>query len=274
MTGWLAAACAAVLMLCSDTAMDSALRAAQVFVSGVMPALLPMMVLGRITPADAGGRVQMTVMGWLSGSPAAAQRACALWQAGRVRRLEKLLCLTGVMSPTFFTGTLPAWGVPVHAAWRMLACHWLGAALCALCWRDRSPAPKGGAAVQPALSLPAAIEQSARAMLAVCGAMMLFSIAAGLARRALGGGPGMDVLWALLEAGGGAHAVLQGFAQPPYALLCGLCSFGGLSIWLQNLLFTRQSVRPVRLLGMRALHGAMSFGLYFFSLKIQNLLTT
>ena len=85
---------------------------------------------------------------------------------------------------------------------------------------------------------------------------------------------GRSVLWAMLEIGSGAKAVIDAFGTPPTALLCGLCSFGGLSIWLQNLLFVGESIRPVRLLGMRALHGAVSYSLCYFFLKIQNLLMT
>ena len=273
MAGWIAAACAAVLIWFSDTAMQSASEAAKVFAGGVMPALFPMMVLGRMA-GGAGGWAQAVLMGWMSGSPASAQRAASLWQSGRIRCAEKLLCLTGVMSPMFFMGTLCAWGVPRAAAWRMLVCHWLGAALCALVWCDRTP-PFQGPQSQTTRgeTLPQAIHQSARSLLAVCGAMMLFSIIAGVLRRLLRDAPWTAALWAMLEIGGGAHAVLRTFHQP-YALLCGLCSFGGLSIWLQNLLFTGEKIRPVRLLWMRMLHGAVSFLCYFFSLKIQNLLMT
>ena len=76
----------------------------------------------------------------------------------------------------------------------------------------------------------------------------------------------------MLEIGGGAKAVIAVLPDP--ALLCALCSFGGLSIWLQNLLFVGESIRPVRLLCMRALHGAVSYAVCYFFLKIQNLLMT
>jgi hypothetical protein len=66
------------------------------------------------------------------------------------------------------------------------------------------------------------------------------------------------VLWAVLEIGGGTFAVLDCFAQPPLWLLCALCSFGGLSLWLQNLLFIGKMIRPAELLFWRALHGAVS----------------
>ena len=67
--------------------------------------------------------------------------------------------------------------------------------------------------------------------------------------------------WALLEIGGGAAAVLEAWSRVPMALLCALCSFGGLSIWLQNLLFVPECIRPAKLLCMRMLHGALSGGL-------------
>ena len=60
---------------------------------------------------------------------------------------------------------------------------------------------------------------------------------------------------------GSAAAVLEAWPQAPMALLCALCSFGGLSIWLQNLLFVPACVRPAKLLCVRMLHGALSGGL-------------
>ena len=65
----------------------------------------------------------------------------------------------------------------------------------------------------------------------------------------------------VLAIGGGAAAVLEAWPQAPMALLCALCSFGGLSIWLQNLLFVPECIRPAKLLCMRMLHGALSGGL-------------
>ena len=50
-------------------------------------------------------------------------------------------------------------------------------------------------------------------------------------------------------------------ASVSMALLCALCSFGGLSIWLQNLLFVPECIRPAKLLCVRMLHGALSGGL-------------
>lgn len=278
---FLAAACAALLLVFSGTAMQAASRAAQVFASGVLPALFPMMVLGRLLPT--GGKGERSRFFWLavpfglaSGSPASAQRARLLWDAGAADtdRAQRLLCATGVMSPLFFTGTLAAWTGSPAACAVMLGAHWAGALLCACLWRPGAAGTPQASASAPqrqgSVSLPEAISQASQALLCVCGAMMLFSIAAALLRELLmllcpawtqKNGRLLAVLWALLEIGGGAGAVLEAYAEPPFALLCALCSFGGLSIWLQNLLFARPIIRPARLLLMRALHAAAAYGL-------------
>lgn len=257
------AACAAALLLFSDAAMNACRTAAEVFASSVMPSLFPMMVLSRLLPLPhgRGALVQTALFGWLSGSPAAAQRVCASGAKGKT--LEKLLCLTGVMNPLFLTGTMSTWLSSRETGWKMLIAHWLGAAVTALMWRGESHQAAQAQSVHTPQPFAACISHSASAMLSVCGAMMLFSAAAGVLQQVL---PlprtVFAVLHALLEIGSGAKAVVSAFPHPPGALLCALCSFGGLSLWLQNLLFVGESIRPVKLLGMRALHGAVSYGLF------------
>ena len=136
MGGLVMGACLAAVLMFSSEAMAAASQAAQVFASGVMPALLPMMVLCRLfTPGknhehspvrDAVGAV---LFSFASGSPASAQRLDDLWCAGAVspRALEPLLAACGVMSPMFFVGTLATWTGLKAGCWAMLACHWLGA---------------------------------------------------------------------------------------------------------------------------------------------------
>ena len=275
-----AALCAVMLLLFSDAAMQSARAAAQTFASGVMPALFPMMVLCRLLPSSHMGKgsrfpLSAVMFGFLAGSPASAQRAEGMRRCGMSQRhFERLLALTGVMSPMFFTGTLAGWMNCKFAAWIMLGAHWLGAAVAALLWEwvpadDRAQAAEGCA--QKRVTLPEAIIQSARSLLAVCGAMMLFSILAGILAQALGlilprwtqeHAHWMAVLWAMMEIGGGAKAVIDSFPSPPGALLCALCSFGGLSVWLQNLLFLGEKIHPAKLLCMRALHGALAYAIF------------
>lgn len=301
MNGWAAGICVAALLLFSQEAMAAASRAAEVFVKGVMPALFPMMVVGklmRLPQKNEHSFPGAVVMAFAGGSPASAQRVRILYDAGRVPRgaLEPLLAATGVMSPMFFVGTLVGWTGLRGACWAMLAAHWLGALVAAGLWALARRLWKGGqtqagrtdtegrrqpGASRPASApdrrealgalLPRAITEAAQALLAVCGSMMLFSILAGVLRAALlrlcpvwtaANEPALSVLWALLETGSGAAAVLKSHETPPLMLLCGLCSFGGLSIWLQNLLFVGECVRPAKLLQMRALHGAVSMGLF------------
>lgn len=289
MSGVLSALCAAALLLFSDEAMQAASEAARVFVSGVMPALFPMMVFSRLLPSGNGRFVPEALFAFVSGSPASAQRVRRLHDAGIPQgRTEVLLMLTGVMSPMFFIGTLAAWTGEKHMAFAMLMMHWLSAVLCALLWSRFVPMDHKRSVSNPSEeknSLTAAIAQSAQALLAVCGAMMLFSIAAGILCAALppsDSGKAMALVHAFLEIGGGASAVLKAWEKPPYALLAALCSFGGLSIWMQNLLFADKCIRPAKLLLMRALHGAVCYVLSVrllpvagqAFLKIQNLLIT
>ena len=256
------AGCASALLLFSGAAMQACRAAAEVFVSSVMPALFPMMVLSRLLPAPKGrGRLAQTALfGWLSGSPAAAQRVRDSGAQGRA--LDELLCLTGVMSPLFFTGTLSTWLGSRAMGWKMLLAHWLGAVITALVWRGESAQAEGMQSAKPP-SLVSAVGQSASALLSVCGAMMLFSAVAGVLQEVCHlPGPVCAVLQALLEIGSGAKAVVCAFGPSCGALLCALCSFGGLSLWLQNLLFLDENIRPAKLLCMRALHGAVSYGLF------------
>lgn len=276
--------CTALLLMLlgfSDRAMEAALASARCFAHSVMPALFPMMVLGKMMPdrtkaehSIAGCWVRTGLFAWAAGSPAAARRAAdargGMTQAG----WESLLCLTGVMSPLFFTGTLAGLLGSAQAGRRLLVSHWLGAAGAAAVWRllarkktQRLVHEETEKAEQ--MRLTDAIDQSARSMLCVCGAMMAFSVAAGLVRSVLAAlfpvwtERHAEVLaagWALMEIGSGSAAVIACMAQP-HALLGALCGFGGLSLWLQNLLFLPKSIRPARLLCMRAVHGAVSYGI-------------
>ena len=251
--------------------------------------MLPMMVLCRLLPAHANhersawrGYAGAVFFSFASGSPASAQRVRDLWGAGALARgaLEPLLAACGVMSPMFFTGTLAQWTGLRAGCWVLLLCHWTGALAAAGVVRlaaRKQPACRTGAAAAPASgpaaprpSLPEAVTGAATSLLAVCGAMMTFAIVAGVLRALVAAlfpawtashGRLLAAAWALLEIGGGAAAVLEAWPQAPMALLCALCSFGGLSIWLQNLLFVPECIRPAKLLCMRMLHGALSGGL-------------
>lgn len=281
MTAIVCTAAMLAMLAFSDAAMNAARTAASCFAEGVLPALLPMMVLGKMWPEDTkhehskmGLWLRTGVYAFSAGSPAAAQRTAALRGMMPARSWECLLCLTGVMSPMFFTGTLGGWLQSARDGRVLLGIHWLGAVITAGLWRMLPcktgvsiPLPSWTAA--PKISLPQAIAQSAQALLGVCGAMMVFSAAAGLVKGLLScifpawtaqHADWLAVLWAVMEAGGGSSAVI-GAWQKPHALVSALCGFGGLSIWLQNLLFLENGIRPAKLLAMRALHGAVCYAL-------------
>ena len=163
----------------------------------------------------------------------------------------------------------------------MLTAHWLGALAAAglirLFSRPQTTNPVGPKKetlpepepVSLLAALPDSLRQAGTALLSVCGAMMLFSILAAFFRQGLSfllpgwaaNHPEVPaLLWALLEIGGGAHALLDVSPTPDLPLLCALCSFGGLSIWMQNLLFLGKSIRPGKLLLLWLLHGAAAYG--------------
>lgn len=286
---------AGLLLLFAPTVMEAARQAVQVFGTSVLPALFPMMALGGLMSKGLGRSrrkgLLLTVFAFCAGSPAAARQVAILHKCSPFcrDRLLPLLCTTGVMSPMFFVGSLGA-GLGSRAGWQLLLCHWAAAlatgavgAFCCRCTGCASrEAPKSTGSEQPSAdsktdprsgSLPAVIGEAAQALLSVLGAMMLFAILAALLRALLTGlFPGwakansgvVSLLWALLEVGGGSLALLKQGA-PPW-LLCGLCSFGGLSIWLQNLLFIGHMIRPTELLCWRLLHGALGalFGFFVF----------
>ncbi len=287
--GWLLLV--AVLLFFSTETMDTGYRAAQVFASSVLPALFPMMVVGGLmSGGNSKNRPERFLVMWLitfgfcAGSPASARQLCALHQQRPLtgKQCRPLLCMTGVMSPLFFTGTLAS-RLGQGDGLRLLVCHWLAALATGLvCWAWQRkykespdcPAAGGSCPAPPPRGslpdrLPAAISGAAQALLSVLGAMMVFAIVAAVLRALLARlwpdwtrahQPMLAVLWALLEIGGGSLSVLDSFAAPPLALLCALCSFGGLSIWMQNLLFVGQMIHPAELLGWRLLHGALGYG--------------
>lgn len=277
---------AALMLLDSDTVLNAVNGAAGVFVRSVMPALFPMMVLNGLSARLSGREKRWMTVGfcWLAGSPASAQRLEGLRERGELpeRALLPLAAATGVMSPLFFVGSLGSRLPNPAGGWLLLTAHWLGALAAAglihrLSRRFSSmekaepvrPEERTAGRASLLAALPDSLRQAGTALLSVCGAMMLFSILAAFFRQGLSAllpGWAADhpevpaLLWALLEIGGGAHALLDVSLTPDLPLLCALCSFGGLSIWMQNLLFLGKSIRPGKLLLLRLLHGAAAYG--------------
>jgi len=294
-----------LLLIFSAPAMEASRQAALVFVQSVMPSLFPMMVLCHLVeklPAKKGSRhvemMETIAFCLLSGSPASAKRVHAFVQNDEhfTRNALPMMGFCGVMSPLFFLGALQS-HLPKGVGLMLLICHWLGAALTGaaamlLCCRAKNPPRLRDASsltkdvstdlparpeTLPLLrSLPGAIAAAMQGLLAVLGSMMLMGIVCAILRRllclALPAGwqsPGFfAVIHGLMEVGGGCLALLEATALPDLPLLCGLCGFGGLSIWMQCLLFLGQEIRPGKLLLLRLFHGAVSYGICFLLLLI------
>ena len=250
---------AALMLLDSGTVLDAVNGAAGLFVRSVMPALFPMMVLNGLCARLSGRERRWMTVGfcWLSGSPASAQRLEGLWERGGLagRELLPMAAVTGVMSPLFFVGSLGSRLPNPAGGWLMLTAHWLGAlavaGLIRLFSRPQTTNPVG----PKKETLP---EPEPVSLLAALFRQGLSALLPGWAAAH----PEFPaILWAVLEIGGGAHALLDASAAPDLPLLCALCSFGGLSILMQNLLFLGKSIRPGRLLACRLLHGAAAYGI-------------
>lgn len=277
---------AALMLIFSQQAMGAVQQVAQTFVASVLPALFPMMILGGLMQPGrhgTGESIFLILFGFCAGSPASAKQTAQLYTRCPLprRRLMPLLCMCGVMSPMFFIGSLGA-RIGRQAGWLMLLAHWLSAlatgAVCAAFYRYRQVASSQTARHVPAndsipdslqgnslpLAVPTAIVGAAQALLSVFGAMTAFGVLAAIVKGlvetflpawAQTHPAALALLWALLEVGGGTFSLLE--CTPPLWALCALCSFGGLSIWMQNLLFLKDMVNPMELLVWRGLHGVL-----------------
>lgn len=228
----------------------------------VAPVLGPFLVCMLMLSSRAGGGVMLkTVLGWLCGSPGGAR----LMQGSGLKGKSALraAAMTGTMSPMFFLGTVSGWLNDPSAGRKILLCHIAGALLLGLC------IPHGGkAAPVPAAPVPLsqALRDSALALLTVALCMALGCAAARMAACAFPRLPGWAAaaLQCALEVTGGVKALIG--LKLPFAvpLVCGACSFGGLSILLQNAAFWQDSgVGVGKLLLLRIAHAAISSALCF-----------
>ena len=276
-----------LMLLFSAKTMVAAHQAAEVFARSVMPALFPTMIAGsliaRYSPCIKTRtnifRFQI-MFGFMAGSPASTRQLAMLNEQQNLPQKDYrlLLCMSGVMSPMFFTGAVAS-RMGECTALLVLCCHWLAALLtgCVYNWGTRtrvsnkisssSQTTSKPSSPTFAAALTSAIREAALAQLSVLGAMMVFSILAAVIRECLAHvfpiwtanhASWLAVGWSLLEVGGGVLALLEGDPATPPWLICGLCSFGGLSIWLQNLLFLDAKTHPAELLGFRTLHGVLA----------------
>lgn len=257
------------LLLRAGTTMAAASAACRLFVTAVMPGLLPYMVLSlmlvsrvrRMNPA------LLMLLGWGGGSPTGA-RLLPLCTGLTSREQVRLAVSCATMSPMFLLGTVGGWlesgiaGVVCLAS--VIAGGWLAGMIAGVCAGQAAkgavgPSPTSGK-VHP-LSFGAAVEQSARTMLLVCGTMVMLRVFAALAAEVL---PTMIILpvTTLLEVTTGTAEIAHLPLPLPLttALIAGATGFGGMAIILQNRAVYEEGFLP---LGMQivwqAVHGGISF---------------
>lgn len=266
----------AILLLClllrAETTMTAASVACRLFVTAVLPGLFPYMVISlmlasrvkRLRP----GLVRW--LGWGGGSPAGA-RLIPMCQGLTRREQVRLAVACATMSPMFLLGTVGGW---LQSAWAGGAClisviagGWLAGEIAGLYSRGEKPghpyANASSAKVGGFEPLPfgAAVEQTARTMLLVCGTMVMLRVFAALTAEILPEGLMLPVTTLLeVTTGTSAIAALPLPLALRTALIAGACGFGGVAILMQNraVLGTDFMFLGTQL-AFQALHGLFSF---------------
>ncbi len=251
---------AGAMIVYPSEAADAAAEGLALWARAVVPVLGPFLVCMLMLSSRMGGGVWLkTALGWLSGSPGGAR---LLRDSGlRGKSALRAAAMTGTMSPMFFLGTVSEWLGDPRAGRMILLCHVAGAMLLGLC------IPRGEkGTVQPARPVPLALalRESVLALLSAALCMMLGFAAARMTACAFPGLPDWAAAGAqcALEVTGGVKALIGLEPLHPYPLVCAACSFGGLSILLQNAAFWQESgVGVGKLFLLRIAHAFLSFGL-------------
>ena len=253
------------LLLRADVTMNAASAACRLFVTAVMPGLMPYMVLSLMAVSRARRMSPMLLMllGWGGGSPTGA-RLLPLCTGLSRREQVRLAVSCATMSPMFLLGTVGGWlssrlaGVVCLVS--VIAGGWLTGLPAGLFCREES----GVSTVQTdyvPLSFGAAVEQSARTMLLVCGTMVMLRVFAALAAEVLPSAVTLPVTTLLEVTTGAAEiACLPLPLMWRTALIAGATGFGGMAIILQNRAVYAEGFLPLWVqIVWQAVHGGISF---------------
>lgn len=207
-----AALCMAGILAAPGAALSSAREGLDLFMTVVLPSLLPFFILTRLlleTPVveDAGrllepvmrplfgcpGRVAFAMtVSFLSGYPAGSRVVARLYEQGRLRdgELRRAACLCSTSGPVFLLGAVGA-GMfgSGRTGWLILLGHYLAVVLTGILlggFRGREPAEKSAPAPpDPSRPLGAmladAVRGGAASITLVGGFVILFSVLTGLA---------------------------------------------------------------------------------------------
>ena len=270
-----------LLMLClllrADVTMTAASAACRLFVTAVLPGLMPYMVLSLMAVSRVKRMSPMLLMllGWGGGSPTGARLLPMC--AGLTRQEQLRLAVScATMSPMFLLGTIGGWlgsrtaGAVVLVS--VIAGGWIAgwaAGRAAQCRPSARRADRRAAAGRsddhPAALAPltfgSAVEASARTMLLVCGTMVMLRVFAALAAEMLPSAITLPVTTFLEVTTGTAEIASLSLPLPwRTALIAGATGFGGMAVVMQNRAVYPEGFLPlgVQLL-WQAVHGVLSF---------------
>lgn len=255
------------LLLRADVTMTAASAACRLFVTAVLPGLMPYMVLSlmAVSRVKRPSPLLAMLLGWGGGSPTGARLLPLCADLSRQEQV-RLAVSCATMSPMFLLGTVGGWLESGVAGFVCLVSvitgGWIAGWLAGMCTgRSTNDRPYGGHTAMQALPFGAAVEASARTMLLVCGTMVMLRVFAALAAEVLPHALILPVT-TLLEVTTGAVEIAH-LPQPLMlrtALIAGATGFGGLAIIMQN-----RAVYPADFLPLRqqvlwqAVHGGISF---------------
>ncbi len=260
---WLLAVMMGALLLRPETAMTAVRDSCRLFVTAVMPGLLPYMVLSSMLVSRVRGRSvgMLTLLGWCGGSPSGA-RLLGMTGGLTVRQRFFVAVATATMSPMFLVGTCGAWLQSPGAGIVLLLSGLAGGGI-AGAWAAAASGRNGETAAEAVSRQPlpfgAAVEQTARTLLLVCGTMAMWRVFAALAAEAA---PALALpVTTLLEVTCGVREISALPLPLPWrtALAAAATAFGGASILMQNRAVLGTDAPPVlRQLGWQTVHGALS----------------
>ena len=253
------------LLLHARLTMSAASAACRLFVTAVLPGLFPYMVLSQmaVSRIKQPSPVLIMLLGWGGGSPTGA-RLLPLCTGLSHREQVRLAVSCATMSPMFLLGTVGRWLKSSLAGAvclvSVIAGGWLTGIIAGACSHTSNSAFRIPHSEFPSLSFGAAVEQSARTMLLVCGTMVMLRVFAALAAQCLPQGLVLPVT-TLLEVTTGAAAI----AELPLplmlrtAFIAGATGFGGMAIALQNRAVYPSGFMPLwQQMAWQALHGCIS----------------
>ena len=266
MTAAALGALAGAMMVFPREAAEAASRGMLLWAQAVAPVLGPFMVCMLLITSRLTGAMGLRVgMSWLCGSPGGARIMQVIRPQGRTAL--RCAAMTGTMSPMFFLGTVSAWLHDPGAGRCILLCHVGGALMLGLCIPGEKRTERAAAAP---MALSQALRESALALLTVALCMMLGCAAARMAACAFPHLPAAAAaaMQCALEVTAGVQALIELGGKGTVPLVCAACSFGGLSLLMQNAAFWQESgIRPGQLLLLRTAHALLSGALCLIALK-------